>query len=413
MADVKFYLENRTDKSTGKPNTKNVPIILYYSFGNRQRFQYYTGLRIDAKLWNEETMKARGNSDMAVTINEELARLGSILLKTHKQALANDQTVNVEYFKRALAGEEPAKPKSLKSFQEAMHLYVEECKLTRKPNTIKAIRSSLKQFADFSKETKTPLSFEGITIEFYNKFLRWCFEKKGFRNNHTGKLIKDLKAFMGWATDNGYNTNMDFRKKGFKRLGEDTEIIFLKYEELMHFYNVYLPSESLQNVRDVFCFGCFTGLRFSDIKNLRRENVHGDMLIFRVIKTNERNTVPLNKYSKEILERHAGEGDFCLPVISEQKTNDYLKEALRFAEIDRKVQINHFQGAKRITESFPLHEIVTFHISKKTFMTNFLAKGGSLHTAMAITGNKSFKTAKRYFTVVDTLKQEEMKKVFG
>ena len=46
-------------------------------------------------------------------------------------------------------------------------------------------------------------------------------------------------------------------------------------------------------------------------------------------------------------------------------------------------------------------------------MTNFLAKGGSLHTAMAITGNKDMKTARRYFKVVDTLKAQEMSKVFG
>jgi len=46
-------------------------------------------------------------------------------------------------------------------------------------------------------------------------------------------------------------------------------------------------------------------------------------------------------------------------------------------------------------------------------MTNFLAKGGSLLTAMSITGNKDLKTARRYFKVVDSLKTDEMAKVFG
>ncbi len=71
------------------------------------------------------------------------------------------------------------------------------------------------------------------------------------------------------------------------------------------------------------------------------------------------------------------------------------------------------QGAKSIKITAPLSEVITFHISKKTFMTNFLAKGGSLLTAMSITGNKDFKTARRYYKVVDSLKSDEMAKVFG
>lgn len=412
MAQVKFYLEKRRDKDSGKMIEKKVPIFLFYSIGNGQRLQHYTGQRIDKEKWDEKKMQVKGNSLEARDVNEELRRQRHLVEDVHRRARANDIPVSIPFFKDALAGKEVARGKSSMEFAEAKEVYVKELELTRKPNTIKAVRSSLKHFVDFAKETKLPLTFDGINMDFYNRFLDWCFNKRGYHNNHTGKLIKDLKAFMGWATDRGYTDNMDFRKKSFKRMGEETEIIFLKYDELMKLYAMKIPSESLSHIRDVFCFGCFTGLRFSDIKNLRPENVHDDMLIYRVVKTGENNMVPLNQYSKEILERNAG-GEFCLPVISQQKTNDYLKELLQSAKFDRKVQITRFKGAKRISESHPLHDVVTFHVSKKTFMTNFLAKGGSLHTAMAITGNKSFKTAKRYFQVVDSLKQEEMKRVFG
>lgn len=412
MAQVKFYLEKRRDKDSGKIIEKNVPIFLFYSIGNGQRLQHYTGQRIDAAKWDEKKMQVKGNSLEARDVNEELQRQRYLIEDVHRRARANDIPVSIPYFKDALAGKQVASGKSRMEFAEAKEVYVKELELTRKPNTIKAVRSSLKHFVDFAKETKLPLTFDGINMDFYNRFLDWCFNTRGYHNNHTGKLIKDLKAFLGWATDNGCNSNMDFRKKSFKRMGEETEIIFLKYDELMKLYALNIPSESQRHIRDVFCFGCFTGLRFSDIKNLRPENVHGDVLIYRVVKTGENNMVPLNQYSKEILERNAG-GEYCLPVISQQKTNDYLKELLEAAKFDRKVRITHFKGAKRISETHPLYDVVTFHVSKKTFMTNFLAKGGSLHTAMAITGNKSFKTAKRYFTVVDSLKQEEMKRVFG
>ncbi|TNE54311.1 MAG: site-specific integrase, partial [Bacteroidetes bacterium] len=164
---------------------------------------------------------------------------------------------------------------------------------------------------------------------------------------------------------------------------------------------------------DVFCFGCFTGMRFSDIAALSPENIHEDRIIYRIAKTDKNNTIPLNPFTRELLNKHEGRPTKCLPVISEQNTNQYLKEAIREAGINRKVEIIHYQGAKRIKEVKPINEIITFHVSKKTFMTNFLARGGSLLTAMSITGNKDLKTARRYYKVVDKLKDEEMKRVFG
>ena len=176
----------------------------------------------------------------------------------------------------------------------------------------------------------------------------------------------------------------------------------------------YHKAEPCGSQGDVFCFGCFTGMRFSDIRSLEKENIHGGTIRYRVVKTNQNNTIPMNPYTEAIVDKNKKKDLIkLLPVISESKTNEYLKELFTLVKIKRKVQLTHFQGAKRIQEIQPLNEIVTFHMSKKTFMTNFLAKGGSLVTAMSITGNKDFKTAKRYYKVVDSLKAEEMAKVFG
>lgn len=126
------------------------------------------------------------------------------------------------------------------------------------------------------------------------------------------------------------------------------------------------------------------------------------------------NTIPLNPFSKAVLKKYKGKlGNRCLPVISEQNTNDYLEEVFVDVKLNRMVQKINFQGAKAIKATAPLSEVVTFHISKKTFITNFLAKGGSLLTAMAITGNKDLNTARRYYKMVDTLKAYEMARVFG
>lgn len=281
--------------------------------------------------------------------------------------------------------------------------------------TMRAIKSTFNILAGFSEHTGIKLEFKNITQDFYDALLNYCFNEKDYKNGYTGKLIKDLKAFLNWATERDYNTHLDFKKKSFKKLTEEPEIIFLTYDELLQLYNHKLDGiERLRQVRDVFCFGCFTGMRYSDILALKSENIQENFIRYRVVKTGQSNMIPLNKYSKTIINRYKGKiGEKSLPVISEQNTNDYLKELFKKVKLNRKVQKVSFQGAKTTKITAPLSEIITFHISKKTFMTNFLAKGGSLLTAMSITGNKDFKTAKRYYKVVDSLKSDEMAKVFG
>lgn len=413
MAEIKFYLEKRKDKATKEIIAQNVPIQLFYSF-NGERLQYFTGLRIDASKWDTENMKVSKGYAEASEINRELGKLKSKVEDIHDKAKALNEELSLDYFRERLKGNSSAN-KTKKSFYECLDEYYLSSALTKGAGTMRAIKSTFSILADFSKETGIKLEFKNITQEFYDNLLDYCFNEKDYKNGYTGKLIKDLKSFLNWATERNYNTHLDFKKKSFKKLTEEPEIIFLTYDELILLYNHKIKGiERLKQVRDVFCFGCFTGMRYSDILSLKPEHLHDNFIRYRIVKTGQNNMIPLNPYSKTIINRYKGKlGDKCLPVISEQNTNDYLKELFKIVKLKRKVQKVSFQGAKSIKVTSPLSEVITFHISKKTFMTNFLAKGGSLLTAMSITGNKDLKTARRYFKVVDSLKSDEMAKVFG
>ena len=413
MSEIKFYLEKRKDKTTGGVITHNVPIILFFSF-KTDRLQYFTGYRIDVNKWDEANMKVSKGFAEASEINRELGKLKSKVEDIHDKAKALDEELSVEYFKERLKGKTPTN-KNKKNFATCLEEYYISSALTKGAGTMRAIKSTFSILDEFSKAKGFKLEFKNITQNLYDSLLDYCFNDKDYKNGYTGKLIKDLKAFLNWATERNYNTHLDYKKKSFKKLTEEPEIIFLTYEELLQLYNYNLDdSERLKQVRDVFCFGCFTGMRYSDILALKPEHINGDFIRYRVVKTGQNNMIPLNQYSKKIINSYKGIfQDKCLPVISEQNTNDYLKELFKKVKLNRKVQKVSFQGAKSVKVTAPLSEVITFHISKKTFMTNFLAKGGSLLTAMSITGNKDFKTAKRYYKVVDSLKADEMAKVFG
>ena len=410
--EVKFYLEKRKDKQTGRIIEKEVPILLFYSF-NGKRLQYFTGMRIDVIKWDAEEMKAKRNYAEAAEINKELVRLKAKVEDLYDKAKVMDIAPTIEYFKENLRGNFNDNT-IRKTFYQYFEEYIDKGALTKSKGWGLNVTIAMNIIKEFSRVTNYSINFEKITQDFYENFLSYCFKKKGYYNNYTGKLIKDLKAFMNWATEKGYNTNMAFLKKDFVKLREEPEIIFLHYEELLKLMELKLEKRELREIRDLYCFGCFTGMRHSDLIALSDENIQEGNIIFRVKKTTENNSVPINKHTRKILSRNKGKYlGKCLPQLSLLIANRDIKELIKEAKITRKVQITHYRGAVATTEIIPLSEAITFHTSKKTFMTNFLARGGNLHTAMAITGNRSYSTAKRYFKVVDSLKTKEMNKVFA
>jgi len=214
---------------------------------------------------------------------------------------------------------------------------------------------------------------------------------------------------MNWGVNKGLTKNLSH--KSYQAKEHEGEIYFLTLNELM-FYKMPIENVTQGRVRDVFCFGCFTGLRYSDIENLSHSNVRDGFIRFTTIKTQEKNNIPLNDFAKAILKKHEGNKDKCLPVISNQKMNEHLKKLGEVAEFDRKVSQVRFQGAKRIQKTFPFYKVMTTHIARKTFITNSIFLGMSSEAIMEISGQKTRKAYKRYFTIVDQYKQTEMDKAW-
>lgn len=234
ITEAKFYLEKRKDKKTGQLMTSNVPILLFYSIGGK-RLQYYTGLRVDSHLWDESAMRVIRKAENSAEINRELNRLKARAEEIQQQATVMGDELDLDEFKERMRGAKPKK--AVKDFLDCLPEYLESSRLTKSANTIRSIKSGFNIIGEFAKDTRTRLSFKNINQAFYDSFLSYCFDEKKYGNGYTGKLIKDLKAFMNWATERGYNSNMDFNKKSFKKLTEEPEIIFLNYEELITLFN--------------------------------------------------------------------------------------------------------------------------------------------------------------------------------
>jgi integrase len=200
---------------------------------------------------------------------------------------------------------------------------------------------------------------------------------------------------MRWAQDHGYHTNEAYQEFTVKVKAKN-DIVTLTEDELLAIYSLDLSNnQRLDRVRDLFCFGCFTGQRWSDIDAFRKEQIKGDNWDFISMKTKSRIIIPLKGFAApalDILEKY----DYKLPQISGQKFNEYIKEVAVKAELKSDVLIKRFSGNKEIEIRKPKSEFVSSHMARRTFVTILLQRGVPATTIMKLTGHKDLRTLLKY-----------------
>ena len=104
-----------------------------------------------------------------------------------------------------------------------------------------------------------------------------------------------------------------------------------------------------------------------------------------------------------------------MPVISNQKTNEHLKELgkLEGIEIDEPIVLTKFRGTKEIQIKKPKYEFLSSHTARRTFVTLSLEKGMRPETVMSITGHKEYSTFKKYIKITNKVKLVELKRIWN
>ncbi len=285
--------------------------------------------------------------------------------------------------------------------------FITKGKNIKTDGTLRRYRTALNFYKDFSIHKSYSIHFDTITIDFFEKFRDYAFEERNTLNNYFSKLISVLKTFMNWSYDRSYHENLDFKK--FKAPEQEVEVIYLTMNELMTLFNHQFNSIRLQHVKDTYCFGCFTGLRFSDIKQLRPSHIFDDYLKLNIKKTKTiDHKVPLNDFAKQILDTYKNTIYEPLPTISTEKFNKYIKECCEEAGIDIPTSITRFIGKRRIDKTLPKYRLITSHTARKTFVTNSLILGMNQMVVRNITGHKKEETFRRYVKIADDYKKKEM-----
>ena len=143
-----------------------------------------------------------------------------------------------------------------------------------------------------------------------------------------------------------------------------------------------------------------------------RTDVFNTHITLTTVKTADTIRIELNKYSRAILDKYTGDhfkGNLALPVISNQRMNDYLKDVGKVCEIDTPITVTYYKGNERIDEVFPKWQLLGTHAGRRTFICNALSLGISPQVVMKWTGHSDYKAMKPYIDIADTAKVEAMK----
>ena len=234
-----------------------------------------------------------------------------------------------------------------------------------------------------------------------------------YQNETINRNMRLVKWFFRWCHGRRYIDSLDFREARTTYRTARKPIVFLEWNELMSvLHHDFSARPELDRTRDMFCFCCFTSLRYSDMINLKWGDVSDDCIRLTTVKTTDRIVIDLNDYSRAILKKYAAEGsrptDPVFREKSSQKMNMRLKEIARICGIDAPVSFARMTGAEREDITVPKYELVTTHCGRRTFISNAISMGIPPSVVMKWTGHSDYKAMQPYIEIADETRREAM-----
>ncbi|MGJ8743814.1 tyrosine-type recombinase/integrase [Polaribacter sp.] len=371
-----------------------------------KRFVYSTGESIHPEEWdftNRQPNNLNGRTAKAEshrTIKRQLDRYSNhftlvteLYKNTHRELTA--EIVRQEFdkeFKRVSVG----KNKFYEAYDEFTTFKKKNQEWTG--STISKYDNIKKMLEDFEKTKKYKITFDTINQKFYTEFTDFCMVTRGHINNTFSRNVGLLKTFLFWALKNNYTYKADFInfKKKTKVI---TSQIALKKEDLETLLKTKMKSKKLEKVRDVFIFSCVTGMRFGELKFVSKKNVDGKTLLLKEEKSSGKKSreIPLSGIALHILEKY----NYSLPLIANQKHNEYIKEVFKDSGYTHIVEKTSTRGKEVIREDKPFYKRVSSHTARRTFITMMKRKGKSDKLIAEISGHRDMKTLNYYYQVTN------------
>ena len=409
-----FHLKNpKADKES----------LIYFSayFKNEgKKLIYSTGETINPNEWDFENrmpndLKGRSaRSEKHRAINIQLNRYSGFYIKIMSLYIHSDQEITTESIRNEFDKEFKKTKSGSRDFFVVYDKFMDE-KINDKTDkansisTIKRYEYNKKLLQDFEESKGVKLNFNSIDKKFYNELIHYCLSEKKHATNTLSRNIGLLKTFLNWAVLNRYTYKLDFQD--FKNIKKEiTDEVALTLEQVDEIFNFdFNKNERLERVRDLFVFGCYTGMRYSNYSKIKKNDIVDDHIKVRDVKDNSKQlNIPLNDYSSYLLKKY----DYRLPKITNQKFNEYIKEVIEKVGYTKEIKKTSKLGNEIIETVMPFYKRISSHTARRSFITIMKTKKVPDKIIMGFTGHKSLEIFNQYYKPNEIEKVDFMQNVF-
>ncbi|HMU47872.1 MAG TPA: site-specific integrase [Chitinophagaceae bacterium] len=380
-----------------------IPIYLRVTI-NGQRFEISTRTYVEAKQWSSEAGKVKSsiNTEKAKAVNALLDTLRNRVYQIQRDIVQENLSFTIAMFKNKWLGIAEKPRMIIEIFRHHNNQLKELIKSGEFAlGTLERYTTSLDHTQNFLlyKYNVSDLDIRKLDYSFITDYEYWLKTVRHCNHNTTMKYLANFKKIVLLCRKKGWLQTDPFF--GFKMTKKEVIREVLTEEELQTIADKKFVSDRLTLVRDIFLFSCYTGLAYSEVKNLNESHINigidgGRWIFIRRQKTKKLSRIPLLEIPEEILSRYknnpvAGQRETLLPILSNQKMNSYLKE---------------------IADVSGINKNLTFHIARHTFATTItLNNGASIEAVSDMLGHSSLKQTQHYSKVKEKLISEEMSKL--
>ena len=373
------------------------------------RIDLYTGISLLPKEWSEARQRVKQgcvvNGYPYNVLNETLDKQEQFVRDYF--ALAATRSVEPSLqdlksrFNRKFKIGETAKAEEFFMAFEQFRKQQEKARAWKKDmiDVFERLQNSVEAF-------KPDMKFSDLSVKTMDAFMTHL--SKTMYNDTIIKNLSYLRQFIVWAQKRNYPIHEEYFTFEPRLQTAKKQVRFLTKEELDTIYALDLNyDEQLERTRDFFVFQCYTSLRYSDLKQLKHNNIrkrpNGDYEIDLVTEKDEdRVTYKLASRAVEIYKKYKDlllDDDLVFPVLTNQKYNAHLKDLGKAAKLKGEWVDYEYRLDKQEVVLTPKEDL-TSHTARRTFVSLAHANGSTLDEIAMITSHSDVTKMQQYLKVL-------------
>jgi site-specific recombinase XerD len=413
MAKINYYLKGIPSQQTLEHLQKKdralyqdiicqaKPLICSISFDGRREI-ISTQLSIGLQFWDAKKQELKTGKNSPANrkkINESLAEKKKKICELIEDAQL--QNIYVERKQLAAFFTEEKLDEDLEILESVFKRFKAEHRTSDgfevKYKTLQKYNTLMNQMKKFQGDDR--FIPNRITNEWVTKFKKYLLDRK-INDNSIAKYITTLKTFKKYLLSIGIK--LPAALELLKVVEKDQIVNILEGKELEILEQFKFESIFHSQVRDVLLFKCYTGQRYSDIEQISKACITTKdeyvVWLLSTQKTDDNLVVPLNKKAIVILDKYK-HLETPLPRFTNQYFNRILKEVAKAAELNRIVKTVCFYNNQKKEITMPLHEAISSHMARKSFISLSTQKGIPERFVRDISGHKSERSFKKYLNL--------------